>query len=78
MGKRMPSLPVKLRALRAQKDWTVRQAAEKIGTTVDNLSRIERGIRHPRARTLRKFAEAYGVDLESLLTLEDVSLPKAS
>lgn len=69
----MPSLPVKLRALRAEKDWTVREAAEKIGTTVDNLSRIERGIRHPRARTLRKFAETYGVPLESLLSLEEES-----
>ena len=71
----MPSLPVKLRALRAEKDWTVRQAAEKIGTTVDNLSHIERGIRHPRARTLKKFAETYGVPLESLLTLEEESRP---
>jgi repressor LexA len=67
------SLPVKLRALRAEKGWTVREAAKKIGTTVDNLSRIERGMRHPQARTLRKLANAYEVSLESLLTLEEES-----
>jgi len=75
MAVNMPSLPVKLRALRAEKDWTVRQAAKKIGTTVDNLSRIERGLRHPRAKTLRKFAEAYEVSLEDLLTLEENQPP---
>jgi transcriptional regulator with XRE-family HTH domain len=67
----MPNqLPVQLRALRARRGWTVREAAERVGTTPDNLSRIERGTRHPRASTLQKLAEAYGVDLESLLVQE--------
>ena len=59
----MPSLPVKLRALRAEKDWTVREAAEKIGTTVDNLSRIERGLIGPPPNfVLDKLAAAIGVE----------------
>jgi transcriptional regulator with XRE-family HTH domain len=67
----MPTpLPVKLRALRTQKGWTVHEAAKIAGTTPDNLSRIERGIRHPRSATLAKLAAAYGVDLESLLVME--------
>ena len=67
----MPTpLPVKLRALRTQKGWTVHEAAKIIGTTPDNLSRIERGIRHPRASTLQKLANAYGIDLETLLVME--------
>ena len=67
----MPAtLPVRLRALRARRGWTVREAAERVGTTADNLSRIERGTRHPRASTLQKLAETYGVSLESLISQE--------
>jgi transcriptional regulator with XRE-family HTH domain len=74
----MPSLPVKLRALRASRNWTVEHAAQEIGLTPDTLSRVERGVRHPRATTLSRIARAYGVDLESLLALEEESYPKAA
>ncbi len=69
------TLPVKLRALRASRGWTVEQAAEKIGLTQDNLSRIERGLRHPRATTLQRIADGYGVRVEELMALEDTPVP---
>jgi transcriptional regulator with XRE-family HTH domain len=67
------SLPVKLRALRASRGWTIETAAEEIGITADNLSRIERGVRHPRATTIDRIARGYGVSVEELMTLEDAT-----
>jgi transcriptional regulator with XRE-family HTH domain len=72
-----PSLSVRLRSLRAAKEWTMEQAARQIGTTVDNLSRIEKGARHPRLKTLSRIARAYGVSVEELISLEDQQLPLA-
>jgi transcriptional regulator with XRE-family HTH domain len=65
------SLPVRLRALRAARGWTLEQAAEEAGLTPDNLSKIEKGHRKPRVSTLSKLADAYGVAPEELLSLEE-------
>jgi transcriptional regulator with XRE-family HTH domain len=70
-------LPMRLRVLRAEKGWTVEEAADRAGLTRDSLSRLERGLRHPRATTLARIARAYGVDTEELLGLEEPALPKA-
>jgi transcriptional regulator with XRE-family HTH domain len=67
------TLPVRLRSLRAARGWTVEHAAEEIGLTPDNLSRIERGVRHPRATTLARIARGYGVGIEELMSLEEES-----
>jgi transcriptional regulator with XRE-family HTH domain len=64
------SLPVRLRVLRGEKGWTTEQAAKKAGLTYDSLSRIERGIAHPRASTLVRLAKAYDVEAEELMSLE--------
>jgi transcriptional regulator with XRE-family HTH domain len=64
------SLPVRLRVLRGEKGWTTEQAAKKAGLTYDSLSRIERGVSHPRATTLVRLAKIYGVSPEELMSLE--------
>jgi transcriptional regulator with XRE-family HTH domain len=64
------SLPVRLRVLRGEKGWTTEQAAKEAGLTYDSLSRIERGLAHPRATTLVRLAKAYGVEAEELMSLE--------
>jgi transcriptional regulator with XRE-family HTH domain len=69
------SLPLRLRVLRGEKGWTTEQAAKKAGLTYDSLSRIERGVAHPRATTLARLAQAYGVDTEELMALEEPVAP---
>jgi transcriptional regulator with XRE-family HTH domain len=69
------SLPVRLRALRAAHGWTLEQAAQEVGINPDNLSKLERGYRKPRVGTLSKIADAYGVAVEELLSLEETPDP---
>jgi transcriptional regulator with XRE-family HTH domain len=72
------SLPIRLRSLRARSGWTLEEAATHVGITTDNLGRLERGASRPRVGTLRKLSDAYGVDVEELMTLEDAAGGKAS
>jgi transcriptional regulator with XRE-family HTH domain len=70
-------LAMRLRVLRAERGWTVEEAADRAGLTRDSLSRLERGLRHPRATTLARLARVYDVSTEDLLALEDASSPLA-
>ncbi len=40
--------------------------AEKVGTTTQNISQYERDIRNPKIETLKKIADALGVDISKL------------
>jgi transcriptional regulator with XRE-family HTH domain len=64
-------LPLRLRVLRAQRGWSIDRAAHEAGVTPETLSDAERGKRHPYLPTLRKLADAYGVDVEDLLRAEE-------
>lgn len=64
------SLPQKLRVLRAQKGWTLTEAARRVGVGRDTLSDLERGRQHPVMPTLSKIARGYGVPIEGLLIEE--------
>lgn len=70
------TLARKLRLLRADKGWTLREAAPKLGVTPGTLSELERGARHPQDVTLAKIAKGYGVPAAKLLE-EPVPLGKA-
>jgi len=61
------SLAVRLRVLRAERGWTMRDAAERMGVRPATLSDIENGRSHPHDVTLAKLAKGYGVPLEDLL-----------
>jgi transcriptional regulator with XRE-family HTH domain len=71
------SLALKLRVLRAERAWTIEQAAEKANVTPETISDAERGRRHPYLPTLRKLARGYGVPIEELLSEEPAPVPKA-
>lgn len=61
------SLGTKLRLLRAERKLTLEEAAKRTGVTRESLGYIERGQQSPRAGTLAKIAEGYGVPVAQLL-----------
>jgi transcriptional regulator with XRE-family HTH domain len=71
------TLPLRLRQLRAERDWSLAKASEEVGINPDNLSHLEKGWSRPRVGTLNKISAAYGVPLEELLALQDIPSGKA-
>jgi len=71
------SLALKLRVLRAERGWTLNQAAERAGVQPETISDAEHGKRRPYTPTLTKIAKGYGVPVEELLG-EAVPLTEAS
>jgi transcriptional regulator with XRE-family HTH domain len=61
------SLARKLRVLRAERGWTLHQAAERAGVQPETISDAEHGKRRPYTPTLTKVARGYGVPVEELL-----------
>ena len=57
----------RLRVLRAQRGWTLRQLEERSGVSKDAISEIERGLRTPRISTLLSLAQGLGIDPQELL-----------
>jgi transcriptional regulator with XRE-family HTH domain len=58
---------VKLRRLRREAALSQQELAERAGTTQETISRLERGHHLARGRTLRKLAEALGVEPKELM-----------
>jgi transcriptional regulator with XRE-family HTH domain len=71
------SLARKLRVLRAERGWTLNQAAERAGVQPETISDAEHGKRRPYTPTLTKIAKGYGVPVEDLLK-EPIPLAEAS
>jgi len=67
------SLALKLRVLRHRRGWTLTEAAAEAGIQRQTLAALERG-QHPRAPTLVKIAQAYGVPIDEL-AVEDTEAP---
>lgn len=62
-----------LKAARVNQNLTQKQAAEKLGITVDMLSNYERGLSYPKAPVIQKMLEVYKVSFDQL-----VFLPKST
>ncbi len=63
----------RLRALRKGRALTQGEVAERAGMkTTTVISRIEHGLVQPRAKTLRRLAEALGVAVEKLTGAEEL------
>ena len=61
----------KLREIRKRALLTQQQLADKSGVGVTTIIRIERNQVEPQARTIRKLAEALGVEPHELLKGDD-------
>ncbi len=60
-----------LRRLRRQAALSQQELAARAGTTQETISRLERGHTAARGRTIRKLAEALGVEPQELTKGED-------
>ena len=70
------SVAEKIKSAREKAGLTQAQLAEKVGTTSQNISQYERGIRNPKYNTLEKIARSLGVDVEYFhKNLFDISAP---
>jgi Predicted transcriptional regulators len=70
------SIGNKLKILRASEQLSAEELATKLGVSQPYISQIERGLRVPSAKTLRKVAEVFGVPYgyllaENVITLEE-------
>lgn len=60
-----------LARIRKQKLITQAELAEKSGVTVSTLSRLEGGLQQARISTVRKLADALGVDPSEIMSAEE-------
>ncbi|MCI0438610.1 MAG: helix-turn-helix transcriptional regulator [Chloroflexi bacterium] len=60
-----------LRRLRAQRGLSQEEVAHRAGLHVTYLSGIERGLRNPTLRNIRKLALALDVPVKELFTFEE-------
>ena len=56
-----------IKLVRQQKGMTQAQLAVAIGTTSQNISQYERGVRNPKIETLQKIAAALGEDVTAFI-----------
>ena len=64
--------------IRKDRELTQAQLAEIIDTTVETISRLERGVSVPSLKTLEKISKALHVHIKELLDFESPSLKKPS
>lgn len=62
-------MKVTLKAARTNVGLTQREAADKIGVTVDTMSNWERAKSFPNALQIRRIEEVYGVPYDNLIFL---------
>jgi transcriptional regulator with XRE-family HTH domain len=65
--------PERLSRLRAERGWSLREAAKATGGTKETISELEHGKRKPHPGTLRKLANGFGVPVRYFL---EPSTPK--
>jgi transcriptional regulator with XRE-family HTH domain len=63
----------RLRALRQQRVLTLRELEQKSGVAYNTIWHLENGKRDAQPRTLRKLAEALGVEPEELVKVKGES-----
>lgn len=62
-------MPMTLKSARVNVGLTQKQAAEKIGVTVDTLSNYERGKSYPDVPIIVRMEQVYGVTYSDLIFL---------
>ncbi|MGI2328223.1 helix-turn-helix domain-containing protein [Planococcus sp. YIM B11945] len=62
---------MKIRALREEKDMTIKQLAEMVECTSSFISQIERGMANPSINTLKKISSVLGVSLVEFFEEEE-------
>ena len=71
MGKRIGINGQRLRELRVERAYTLRALGERSGVAYDTINKLELGRRPAHASTVRKLAEALGVEPRELMKREE-------
>jgi len=69
------ALPSRLKTLRAQRGWSLKQLAERAGVSAGMLSEVERGAKNPTVRLAYEVAQALGCSISELV---EESAPSAA
>lgn len=60
----------RLKVLRAERDWTQAELAERVGVTRKTINTVERGVFVPSTVLALKLARAFDVRVEDIFELE--------
>ena len=67
MNRLMEANGARLRQLRRERAWSQRDLARHSGVSQDTITRLETGQREAQPRTMRRLAEALGVEPRELM-----------
>jgi putative transcriptional regulator len=59
----------RIKVLRAERDWTQEQLAERVGVTRKTINTVERGVFVPSTLLALRLARAFGVAVEQVFSL---------
>jgi len=68
-----PQLRNRLKVLRAERDWTQADLADKVGVSRKTINTIERGVFAPSAILALRMARVFAVAVEDIFALVDES-----
>jgi putative transcriptional regulator len=66
-----PELSNRLKVLRAERDWTQAELAERVGVSRKTINTIERGVFVPSTLLGLRLARVFGVTVEDVFGLVD-------
>lgn len=69
----MPEFPEILKTLRAEKNWSQSDLAERLCVSKSTVSMYEQGLREPNFKTLNMLADIFQVDIDYLMGRKDTS-----
>lgn len=75
-GPALEAVGSRLRRLRARRDLTLAQLAERTGISTSTLSRLESGLRRPTLEQLLPLARVHGVTLDELVAAPSTGDPR--
>ena len=78
LGPALDAVGPRLRALRQQRDTTLKDLSAETGISVSTLSRLESGSRRPTLELLLPLARAYGVTLDELVDAPPTGHPRVN
>jgi putative transcriptional regulator len=66
-----PELSNRLKVLRAERDWTQAELAERVGVSRKTINTIERGVFVPSTLLTLRLARVFAVPVEEIFGLRD-------
>jgi len=61
----------RIKVLRAERDWTQQELADRVGVTRKTMNTVERGVFVPSTLLAFKIARAFGVPVESVFSVSE-------